>query len=269
VKLRTAIIASTTVDELQLNDNVFIPIDDGAGDTKYEKKAFLNVADEVARLGGQTLYDFDVDSKDAPFFVYRSTVTSLTGTVDPQHLDAIKIDGADTQTQQDSLLLITTAASTRLYQVVQFDQPNKIATLDRQLDLPNPANPPNDVQYLNTTKPGSELRPLLRLDPTPGNAPPSTGDWDAALLDRVRLAFPNDADPNLQVGTAFKVESSFGPFNRPILVALVESLSRRLARSLTTAIACMSDRLLKQAANPSPSNRTGVNTIMFIFAIPC
>lgn len=210
VKLRTAIIASTTADELHLNDNVFIPFDD-AGKTKYEKKTFLNVPDEVARLGGRTLYDFDVDSKDAPFFVYRSSVLPFTGTVNPLHLDEIKIDLNDLQTAQGSMLLITTDASTQLYEVGQFDQVNHIATLDRPLDIVNPANPFN---YLNTIKPGSDLRPLLRLDPATG----MTGDWDAALLDRGRLAFPNTAQPNVQVGTAFRVD----PTNRPTLVALGE-----------------------------------------------
>lgn len=215
VKLRTAIIASTTADELQLNDNVFIPFDD-AGVTKYETKVFLNVPDEVARLGGQTLYDFDVDSTDAPFYVFRSTVTILKGTTNPLHLNEITVDGADNQTQPGSTLLITTDASTQSYKVGPFDQVNKIATLDRSLDVANPANPPAQVLYLNTANAAdttsSDLRPLLRLDPAAGK----TGDWDASLLDRVQLAFPNGAEPNVQVGTAFRVDAT----NHPILVAL-------------------------------------------------
>src|SRR6185369_980271 len=155
---------------------VFIPFDD-AGKTKYVKRTFLNLPDEVAQLGGRTLYDFDVDSKDAPFFVYRSTVLPFTGTVNPLHLKEITTDPND-QTTQGSMLLITTDASTQLYEVALFDQVNHIATLVRPLDIVNAAN---SFTYLNTTKPDSELRPLLRLDPAAG----MTGDWDAALLDRV------------------------------------------------------------------------------------
>ena len=204
VPLETAVIASEEADLLQAGDSIYLPFEEN-GKTKYHTELFSGTG-EVAR--GQTLYEFSLESKNAPFFVSRASETPFQGSMAAEATDQLILDSGDSNTQKGSPLLITTDRSTELYHVELFDPATKVATLDRILLVDDPIQP---IKYRLARETGARLRPLLRL------APATSGNWDAALLDRVDLVFPH-ADPTFQPGIAFKTDSS----NHPELVALSE-----------------------------------------------
>lgn len=207
-RLRTAVIATAAEDKLLAGDNLAIP-KRGGGQTSYQLEA-VSLAGVERR--GQTLYEFDLESKDEEFFVYRASATSFVATVDPDDLNKVTLPPGDTETGQDTILLITTdKPAPSLYTVVDFDPDSGIAELDPALDVVDEDNPPLNVNYKVPESTGAALRPLLRLNPA------TTGNWEAGFLNRTSLVFPG-ADPESQSGIAFLIDQ----FRRPELVAVTQ-----------------------------------------------
>jgi hypothetical protein len=204
--LRTAVITDTAADRLQVGDWLAIPFD-ASGSTKYQLQP---VASPGIQRGGETLHEFNIESIDDALFVYRTSALQFSATVGPA-LDALTLDAGDTETNIDTILLITTDASTDLYKVIAFDAGTMVVELDRPIEVVDPTAPPATVMYQVPELTGARLVPLLRLNPA------TTGNWDAALLGRTYLVFPG-ADPLKQRGTAFQVDAN----RRPILVALAQ-----------------------------------------------
>jgi hypothetical protein len=208
-RLRTAVIATAAEDKLLVGDSVAIP-KRGGGPTSYQLETIAAVGVERR---GQTLYEFNLESKDDDFFVYRASATSFTASIDDDDkLDEVTLPVADTETGEDSILLITTdKPDTALYTVVHFDPNTRIAVLDRDLEVSDPNSPPANISYKVPETTAAALRPLLRLNPA------TTGNWEADLLNRTSLVFPG-AKPKFQDGTAFLIDA----FRRPQLVALTQ-----------------------------------------------
>jgi hypothetical protein len=200
--LRTAIITTQPADPLQAADRVAFPTTTG-----FE----IATAASTTPQGTEMLFAYDVRAIDAPVFVYPAAVAATSSVVDPAALDTVVIAAAHTVTPNQTRLLIATPLSTQVYLVTAFDATTRIATLDRDLDVPNPA--PATVDYrLPAPAPTPNVRrivPLLQLDPA------TNGNWDSALLDRIVLALPG-GDPVWQQGHAFQVDAN----GRPMLVDL-------------------------------------------------
>jgi hypothetical protein len=204
-KLRAALIAVNAAGQLAVNDRVAIPYDD-SGTTRYELET---VTGPGVTSGGETLYEFDVDSVKGDVFVYRAATAPLTGTVDPSNLNRLILENSDTETEVGTILLIETDQSTKLYTVVAFVD-LKVVHLDEALDVIDPTNPPLTVDYWIPETSAACHVPMMRL--TSAN-----NDWPASLLDHTFLTFPG-ADPEKQRGKAFEVAGD----GKPIVVALGE-----------------------------------------------
>src|SRR6185437_7558900 len=117
-------------DKLLVGDMLAIP-KRGVGPTSYQLET---VAAPGVERSGQTLYEFDLESRKEDFFVYRASAASLVAVVDSDELNKVELPAGDTTTGQDTTLLITTdKPTTLLYTVVDFDPVTKIAELDRDL----------------------------------------------------------------------------------------------------------------------------------------
>jgi hypothetical protein len=203
-KLRTAVIATEPEERLSAGDMLAIPVDGGPPDYQLE------TAPAGVDHRGQTLYEFNVESVDDAFFVYRAAASPFTAEVDADDLEFVTLPDTDTQTDIGSLLLITTdLPSTELYRVDGFDPNTHIAELDRELNVLDPTAPPPDVSYQVPETTSAQLLPMLHLDPL------NTGLWDANVLNRVPLVFAG-ADPEAQTAVAFKTDAQ----RHPELVAL-------------------------------------------------
>lgn len=206
--LRTAVITATAADQLQLGDQLAIPVDD-SGSTNYQLQS---IASPGVEHGGETLHEFNLESIDEELFVYRAAALPFPATVDPTALETLTLDPGDAETDINTVvLLITTDASSELYLVIAFHPATRIVELDRPLNVFDPTAPPATVDYRVPESIGARLVPLLHLDPA------TTGNWDAAVLGHTYLVFPG-ADPERQRGTAFEVDAN----RRPILVALAQ-----------------------------------------------
>lgn len=166
----------------------------------------IATAVSTAQQGGQSLFAYDVRALAGPIFVYPAAVAATPSVVDPAALDTVVIAAAHTVAVNQTRLLITTPNSTETYRVDAFDATTRIATLDRVLDVPNPA--PATVGYrMPAPAPAPNDRrvvPLLQLDPA------TNGNWDAALLDRTLLALPG-GNPVWQQGHAFQSDLNAHP----------------------------------------------------------
>ena len=195
--LGTAVIASAPADQLQVNEEVAIPTAEG-----YVIQA---VAAAGITEGGETLYTFDVQSVDGPLFVVSPS--EFAGEVDANSGDLLHLDATDSDTNADTeFLIVTTDKSTRVYQVLVFDDVNMTVQLGTPLDLT--ADP--DVTYRIVVPNGARVRPLLAL--TEAN-----NSWSASLLETTFLTFPG-ATPERQRGKAFVVDEA----GNPVLIALAE-----------------------------------------------
>ncbi|WP_342315380.1 hypothetical protein [Lysobacter sp. FW306-1B-D06B] len=201
--LMTAIITRPG-DPLQALDQVAFPVLGG-----FE----VATAASTAQQSGQVLFAFDVQAIDGDIVVYPAADPAGQSAVDPAALDTVLIAGNEPITPDQTRLLITTSLSMDVYQVDDFDNTTRIATLDRELDVPNPLPAGEQVSYrLPAPSPMPDERrvvPLLELDPA------NSGHWDAALLQRTLLALPG-GDPVWQRGHAFHVDGN----GHPLLVDL-------------------------------------------------
>jgi hypothetical protein len=114
----------------------------------------------------------------------------------------------DVATKRGDWLLI----DNEIYQVADLDTSSLpwIATLSSPTSAPMPTS----GTYVRPIRTGGRMAPYMQLDPA------TNGDWDAGLLARVPLIFP-DEDPDRQVGKAFSVAVG----NRPVIVALGEEFT--------------------------------------------
>lgn len=204
-ELLTGIVADVAEDRLRVGDQLAIP----KRGTSRPELATVNEAGK--ERGGQTLYEFEFESKKGNFFVYPVNALALEALVDPDDLHAITLlEDEGTVSDGSTVLIKTDKDEPSLYKVVDFNDGSLIAILDRELDVLDPSEPPARVDFKAPERGRGNLRPILRLDPD------TSGDWDAALLDRTRLHFPSGT-PSFQKGVAFDLVGRL-----PKVVALTE-----------------------------------------------
>ncbi|OFA06908.1 hypothetical protein [Duganella sp. HH101] len=133
--------------------------------------------------------------------VYRTSTAGLAATVSST-IDKIDLPATDTQTAMGDILAVDDNVTIDLYIVT--DVTAGVATLDRDMN----AASGDGIAYWRPEPAIGKARPLMKLNPT------TNGNWDATLLDRTLLTFP-DATPLLQHGTAFATDAG-----RPTLVVL-------------------------------------------------
>ena len=190
-------ITDTPADQLLIGDSVAYIIDNGG--TPEFKLETINDAGTLFR--GRRYYELATETVDEFIYVFRQATLEFDGTVpDDTKPNEMQIDGNDNETKDGSVLRIQTDNSTQVYEVVDFDAGNSLATLDRDLD--------GDLTQPITYKVGEEdsasIRPMLKLDN-------SSNNWDASLLDTISLRFEAPADPLLQKGAAFKIDLNRHP----------------------------------------------------------
>lgn len=196
--LASAVITPLTDRPLARNDSIAATA--GAG-----LRVRVIAADGVNHAG-ETLYEMNSpypapQSGDA-IRTYRSSGTgSAAAILDVNKVQLIAGDG----TVPSHVLLIETLLSVALY-VVDTISATGEATLIPDLDI---GMAETTVTYWPQETGTGRVVPLMKLNPA------TTGNWDAGLLGRTLLTFP-DADPERQRGTAFQVDVN----RRPILVAL-------------------------------------------------
>lgn len=205
--LRTAIIAVDAADRFAIGDRLAIPTKDTNGVTVYKLET---VSTGGVDFRGRALYEFNLEATEAPLYFYRTPVPgpAPSAKVHSTPFEAIEIDAGDPLPAKGNVLLITIGTSTDLYVVKAADPNTHMVTLESPLDLGSPAA--TTVTYLAPQKSQALIRPMLHL------APLTTGNWPAALLDRISLFFPG-ATPAFQRATAYKVAG-----DRPELVVLAE-----------------------------------------------
>lgn len=197
-----AIVTSTNAERLLPGDSVAYHV--APATPKYHLEA---IVDAGIAVGERRFHTFDTAADADDLLVFKSTLTPLVGTVaTPADLTKLTIDAADAATQNGSVLLVTTDANTKLYEVTGFNAGTGVATLDRDLEVSNPAAPPATVTYQTPDLSGAVVRPTLRL-----NA--ASNGWNPSLLERTRLYFEGGV-PSLQSGTLL-------PPNAPAPPALV------------------------------------------------
>jgi hypothetical protein len=184
-----AVVASNSTPSFQASDTVALD----AGVSRQITESGTTKDNEV-------LYPIDhafAAGSSGTIYGFHSSGPPLTGNVTAA-TSSLSLDPADTQTVQDSLLLI----GTLVYRVTNVAA--GIATLN-----PAPAADIAGAHYWNPVPINGRLAPFLRLDATNNN-------WDSALLDHATIVFPVPASPAIQKAKAFSVASG----NRPILVVL-------------------------------------------------
>ena len=119
--------------------------------------------------------------------------------------DKLTLDANDLETQVDDWLLI----ENKFYTVDELDN----ATIPWIAKISSPTGDPMPASgtYVRPITTGGRMAPFMNLDPA------TNGDWDAGLLSRVRLMFP-DEDPDRQTAKAFSVALG----NKPVIVVLAE-----------------------------------------------
>jgi hypothetical protein len=199
-----AIVTATGADRLLPGDSVAYHV--APATPKYHLEA---IPDAGIAVGERRFHAFSTPADADDLLVYKSTLTPLVGSIaTPANLKKLTIDAADGATGNGSVLLITTDANTKLYEVTAFNGGTGVATLDRDLEVTNPAAPPATVTYQTPDSSGAVVRPTLRLNAT-SNA------WNPALLDRTPIYFEGSV-PALQAGTVLPPDAP----PPPTLVAL-------------------------------------------------
>lgn len=196
----TALITTTLVDRLQINDRLAIRYDDLTS-TDYH---MVTITASGVDRRGEILHAFNFEAINDAVFVYRDGAPPMTGNISAAN--TMTLDPANTETKINTILLIDEGAGPDVHRVISIGGPGGDEV---QLDPPLTSAPPAAASYWLPQTTGARLVPLLRL------VPATTGNWDSALLDATALVFPG-ADPEQQKGTAFQVDAN----RRPILVAL-------------------------------------------------
>jgi hypothetical protein len=123
--------------------------------------------------------------------------------------DKLTLDASDLETEVDDWLLI----DNKFYEVDALNKTNIpwIATISSPTNDPMPPS----GTYVRPIRTGGRIAPFMHLNPA------TNGDWDAALLSRIRLIFPHEK-PNRQTAKAFSVALG----NRPVIVVLGEEFQQ-------------------------------------------
>lgn len=103
------------------------------------------------------------------------------------------------------------------YKVLSIEPSTATATLDTSNAVTAPGTALPTAKYVRPIETGGRVAPFMRLATTPGasGASGGSGDWDARLLTRISLIFPNNP-PTVQPAKAFKLDSE----NKPTIVVL-------------------------------------------------
>lgn len=203
---RTAVVTRDEEDQIVMNDYLAIP-----NATAWPTHRLEKVTAPGVQHAGKMLHEFAFESVKDKVFVYHDAATALTGHVNNTTLNKMTVDLADTGSQLNTILLITTDLSTpAIYKIRNFNTTTRVATLDRNLNFNTAPTTPTTVLYKVPAASSPALRPLLRLSGASAN-------WDARVLDRTKLLFPG-ANPRFQSGEAFRVDAA----SHPELVVLGE-----------------------------------------------
>jgi hypothetical protein len=169
---------------------------------------------------------------------YRQA-SALSGTVDPSDNSLFTLNSSDSEGTTGEWLLI----GSDFYQVVNIDANNP-----RKLTIsPATGSPMPPVgNYVRPMATGGRVAPFMELDPG------TNGDWDADLLQRIKLSFPGK-QPTTQRAKAFNID----PENHPLLVVLGQAFQAPFSSPATfivNAVAGTWTRLLGDtSANPELS----------------
>lgn len=206
---RTAVVTRDEDDQIVVNDYLAIP-----SATTWPTHRLEKVTAPGVQHAGKMLHEFAFESVEDKVFVYHAAAMALTGNVDNTTLNKVTVDPADTGSQLNTILLITTDLTTpEIYKIRNFNTGTGVATLDRNLNFNNAPTTPTTVSYKVPATSSPPLRPLLRLSGVSAN-------WAARVLERTKLLFPG-ANPRFQSGEAFRVDTS----GHPELVVLGEHWS--------------------------------------------
>ena len=133
--LKTALILNEGATDLAVGEEIALPTSDGY---------VIEFVPSPIAYQGRSLYEFNSQIIDDDIFVISNT-TTFTAAVN--NLAELTLDDSDTTTLRGSSLLIDTGDSRRFYVVTTYDSATKVATLDRNLEVANPASPPANVHY--------------------------------------------------------------------------------------------------------------------------
>jgi len=157
----------------------------------------------VAIEDGQVLYELD-DAFDDPQDLSRLDVYDIsnhfTGNLIGTHLT---LDAADNETEAGDYLWV----DNDLYEVISVTQVG--SDLVAAMDIPNAAgHSPNPAtnDYVRGVPKTGRVAPFMTLNTAAGQS----GDWDARLLNRVHLVFP-DGTPREQNAIAFQTTPGHEP----------------------------------------------------------
>jgi hypothetical protein len=150
---------------------------------------------------GEALYALDLAfaAGSTDLFAYRS-VDALLGSIAGATLT---LDAGDKQTAAGSWLLM----SGKFFRVDAVD--TSVDPWDATISSPAGDPLPAVGTYVRPITTSGRLAPFMRLNPA------TNGNWDAAVLDRVKLLFPVEPE-KIQQAKAFSV----GPGNKPLYVVL-------------------------------------------------
>ena len=164
---------------------------------------YHNVNGASLTKDGEILYPIDADfTASGPLLAYRQSA-KLSGKFTAPDRTHFNLNSGDQEASQDEWLLI----AGDFYRVAHVDGSDpRLVALSPDLDgsLSSP------VDYARPAPIGGRVAPFMRLDPNPGGS----GDWDAGLLQRIKLTFPGQT-PSKQSGKAFSLVS-----NHPVVVVL-------------------------------------------------
>lgn len=168
--------------------------------------AQTTVKDFGITKGQETFYPTDSGfpaNASEPLLAYKTSGSPRVGTIIGGHLDQFTLAPNDNDVAKDHWLLI----DGNFYKVLDFkDAVSNPRIVEIDPALPNAGG---NGHYFVPVLTGGKATAFLNLDPL------TNGNWDATLLDRVPLVFPDDF-PERQRGKAFQTDVS----NHPILVVL-------------------------------------------------
>lgn len=193
-----------------LTSNLFPQLVEDDLVVRYESDGtpqIIKVRDFTSTEDDKVLYELDhafIDPEDLsePDVFYLSHTSS--GTLNNAG-DELTLDPSDTATDEGDHLLIDTVV--HKVTLITPSGSDRIATL-----VPNSIKSGAELYVRGISKTGRVV-PFMNLNTTLGQS----GDWDAGLLNRVNIVFP-DGTPKQQRATAFKVDTTSSP--KPDIIIL-------------------------------------------------
>jgi hypothetical protein len=205
-RLKSAVVTPLSETPLAANDHIAVKV---IASQIFELRKIA--ATGVSR-GGETLYELTASlsatAHSTDILVYTSSASIDFAAL--ATLTTLELEPAAEAPGIDSLLLIETDQSIAQYKVKQVSAGTpRVVTLFTALDVVDVSAPPGTVHYWLPRTGSGRVAPLMVLNPA------TSGNWDAALLDRTHLTFPGAA-PERQRGKPFDVDGN----GHPRLVAL-------------------------------------------------